>query len=490
MKVKIIIFILLLIGLYSLVFGQDWIRTEINFTETITDRIIEDLNKDGLIDILILSGRYIYIYIQTENGFNKIPNNRIYFKELGEVIDIGEVNPKYPGLEILGLSERGIKYYYLEDHHYKEYSDFLISQKTEKSFYNWGPLLSDFAFDINNDGLDEIVFFHDNQFYQYYLDNSVEILKTKINPTYKIKNISLNSRLWTSETFLSENSKQGYFFRPEIKAKNIVFFQDVDEDGSLDLISEDINSFINFQKSKLPLEQNHQEIMQIPFLKEKEQEVFLDINKDGKLDRVLIEINDVLSNDLNYFPYAKYFIFLNNNNTFKSKPDYFFKTIIIDGNIPFIDIDSDGNLDFISIWSNILLGSKEDILQLLTKYNIEFTLRCYRFLNGKRFSKSPDISMTFKIEYKNLSDIGSYMPFNFSDDFNFDGNNDLSIRKNPERILVYLMDFKQQKPKIKKVVQIKIPKYVNKFKLIDFNNDRKTDILLLAEKKIILLLSE
>ncbi len=481
---------ILIVGFSRLVFGLDWTRLDINFSETVSDGMIADLNKDDLLDILILSGRYIYIYIQTKNGFNKIPNDRIYFKKLGEIIDIGEVNPIYPGLEIIGLSEKGVKYFYLENNHYKENSNLLISQEIEKSFYKWGPVLSDFAFDIDKDGLDEIILFHDYQFYLYYLDNSGMFTKTKIDLTYKLANTSLHSRVWPIETFLSENNEKGYFFRPEISVKNIVFFQDVNKDGVLDLISKDINSLINFQRLNLHFDLKQQGIMKIPFLEKNEQEIFLDINGDGRLDRVLIEIKDAFLNDLNFFPYAKYFIFLNNNYTFKSKPDYFFKTIIIDRNSPFIDIDSDGDLDFISVWSDISLGSKENMLQILTKYNLKFTLRCYRFLNERGFSKSPDISMTFKIKYKNLSDIGSYIPFNFSDDFNSDGNNDLSVRKSPERILIYLTDFKQKELKFKKVVQIKIPKYTNKFKLIDLNNDKKSDILLLAENKIIILLSK
>jgi len=491
LKIKIIIILILpIVGFSNLLFGLDWIHTEINFTETVSDAIIADLNKDGLLDILILSGRYIYIYILTKNGLNKVPNDRIYFKKLGEIIDIGEVNPVHPGLEILGLSENGVKYFYLEDGHYKENPDFLITQKTERSFYNWGPVLSDFAFDINNDGLDEIVFFHDNQFHLYYLNNSGIISKTKIDLTYVLKNISLNSRIWPSETFLSEDNKKGYFLRPEITAKNIVFFQDFNKDEVLDLISEDANSITNFKKSNLAFDQNHQKAKQIPLLEENEQEIFLDINGDGRLDRVLIEIKEPLSNDLNFFPYAKYFVFLNDNSRFKSMPDSFFKTVIIDKNSPFIDIDRDGDLDFISVWSDISIGSKENVLQMLTKFNLKFTLRCYRFLKGKGFSRNPDNSMTFKIKYKNLSDIGSYIPFNFSEDFNFDGNNDLSVRIKPECILVYLTDFKQKELKFKKVVQIKIPEYVKKFKLIDFNNDKKSDVLLLAESKIILLLSE
>jgi len=491
LRIKIIIALIISILVFSSIsFGLDWTHTEINFPEAVSDAVIADLNEDGLLDILILSGRYIYIYIQTKNGFNKAPNDRIYFKKLGEIIDIGNINPIYPGLEILGLSEKGVKYFYLENNHYKENSSFLISQKTEKSFYKWGPVLSDFVFDINNDGLDEIVFFHDNRFYLYYLDNSGVISKNKIDITYKLENISLNSRIWPSETFMNESNDKRYLFRPEISTKNIIFFQDVNENEVLDLISEDINSLINFKKSNLPYEEDHQEIMKVPFLEENEQEIFLDINGDGILDKVLIEFRDPFSKDLNFFPYAKYFIFLKTKNKFKSKPDYFFKTIIIDENSPFIDIDNDGDLDFISIWSDISLGSKEDILQILTKYTLKFTLRCHRFLKGKGFSKNPDTSMTFKIKYKNLSEIGSYTPFNFSDDFNLDGNKDLCIRIDPKRILVYLMEFKQKRLKFKRVVQIKIPINVNRFKLIDLNNDNRSDVFLLAENKIILLLSE
>ncbi len=487
MKVKtLFILILFLIGISHPNFAFDWVRGEISFYTEISDGIIADLNKDGLYDILIISGRFIYIFYQTKIGFQEIPDDRIYIKQLGEFIDVGEINPGYQGLEILGLSEKGVKYFYLEGSNYKESPGYLFPGKIEKANYSLGPAVSDFAFDINNDGLDEIFLLHNNRFYIYSLDDSGKFVGTEIKHYGELITSSLESRKWPAEVFLNNDSDFGYLFRPKISVKNVVSFQDFNADNFLDLISGNI--FL--QKPNLQFESKNKAVEDnISFFNKEKPEILLDINGDGILDKILIEIKDVLTDNINIFPIAKIFIFLNKNNVFSSNPDYFLKTVLMNDNPPFADIDRDGDMDFISIWLDLSPGSKEDIIQVLTESTLNFTFRYYLFEKERGFSIDPDIIIKSDIKYSKLSDIGEHIRFDVTGDFNADGMNDLFIIKEPERMYIYFLDL-EQKNNISSVICMRIPKEVEHFKLIDMNGDRKSDILLLTKDKIILYFSK
>lgn len=459
------------------VFGLDWKVIELSFPEEITDGIITDLDGDGLSDIIILSGRYIYIYKQSEFGFKKDPDDRIFYKQIGELIDVGDINPGYPGSELLGISENGVKYFYFDGKHYKENPVYFINQKIERTLFRVAPILSDFAFDMNGDGLDDLLLFYDNDFYKYINNGNGSTEKSKLENAYKIEDISLNSRTLQNKLYCSDNSNIPLFFNPEVLTSKLVVFKTS-----------------NFNYDIIPNLNRPRHQTDFPSLAslfdEKYQNMFFDINGDNKIDKISIEINDDFYSDFKFFRYAKYFLFLNFNNKFNDNPDYFFKSAILNNHIPFIDLENDGDLDFISIWSDVSLGSKESIIQIMTNSILKYTLRCYRYINGLGYSKTPDISMGLKIKYANLSNIGSYIPIDFSGDFNGDGNKDLCVRINPENLLIYLMTFNEKRVNIRRVFRISIPKYVHKFTSIEINNDNKSDILLTTGNKIILYLSQ
>jgi hypothetical protein len=452
--------------------------TEISFQQEITDGMLVDLNRDGLNDLLVISGSHLYIYIQTDLGFNKIPNQRIYYREIGEIIDIGEVDKTSPGFEILGISESGVRCLYLNGSQYTQKDAFLIKQKFDQSFFRIAPILSDFAFDTNSDGIDEILLFHGNEFFLYSMVNSGDSMISKIENNNKIKQISLNSRLVQLDTLKRDNSRNILFFNPEIRTKNILIFQDIKKNGWLDSTTAIHRN--NFRDNQILSSLNN----------ENDQDIFFHINGDKELDKITIEINDDFMTDFKLFPYAKFFIFLNFDNQINSEPDHFFKTSSLNDKSPFIDIDSDGDLDFISIWSDVSFGSKENLIQIATNYIFEFTLRSYRFNSDIGFSNQPDISIKFKIKYEDLSKVGRIIPIDFSGDFDGDGFIDLCVRKDPKYIYIYFMSVERERIKIKKVSRIQIPNDVIRFSPANINGNNKSDILMVSKDKIFILLSE
>lgn len=458
-----------------------WVRREITLDRGISDAILADLNKDGLLDILIVSGRFIYVFHQTNNGFQKTPDDQIYFKYLGEFIDVGEINPQSEGLEILGLSEKGVKYFYLKGNHYRESPGYLISGKIENCNYNLEPSISDFAFDINNDGLDEIFLLQNNQLLLYRIDNSGTFFGTKIEHHDTLTTVSLDSKKWPADFFLDRNCQFGYLFRPRTSMENVAVFQDFNIDNFLDLISRQVY----FQEGNFQFKSKIQALEKKgSFANGEKEEIYLDIDGDGKLDKILVEMKDILSGNMNIFPFAKIFIFMRRDNIFSSQPKYFLKTLLINDKSPFVDIDNDGDIDFISIWPELSPGSKENIIQILTESTLKFTFRYYLFDKEKGFSITPDIIIKSKIRYNKISDIGEKIQFDISGDFNKDGIKDLFIREGPTYINLYSSEF-GGKNYSSSVVSIKIPKEAEEFKILDLDNDRRSDIVILANDKII-----
>ncbi len=462
-------------GIFSVTNGR---LTEIPFQQEITDGMLVDLNGDNLNDLVVIAGGHLYIYIQTNRGFNRTPNQSIYYREIGEIIDVGEIDNTSPGLEILGISESGVKCLYFDGNQYYQRDTLLIYQKFDPSFFRIAPILSDFAFDTNSDGIDEILLFHGDDFFQYSVDNSGANIITKIDNNYKIKQITLNSHLLHIGTSIRDNARNFLFFSPEIRTKNMLIFQDTKKYDQVD-------STLVIDRNKLRIDQGLKSL-----ITENRQDIFFHIDGDRELDKIAIEINDNFMTNFKLFPFAKIFIFLNFNNRVNLEPDFFFKTSSLNNKSPFIDIDNDGDLDFTSIWSDASFSSKENLIQIATNSIFEFTWRCYRFKSPIGFSNQPDISIKFRIKYENLSEVGQNIPIDFSGDYDGDGFIDLCVRKDPNYLYIYLMSLEKEKIKIKRVSRIQIPNDVIRFSPANINGNNKSDILMISTDKIFILLSE
>lgn len=476
----LIAFFSLLVCIFSFpCFAQTWRTEDILLNEEIQDWLIDDLNRDGRKDLLIIAGNFVCLFFQRESGFLRSSDQRIYYNLIGDIIDVGEVDPSSIGLELLGLSERGVKCFKNNGFHYMECSEYLVSQKVDIPEYKVEPLISDFAFDINSDGLDEIFLLRENKIEIYHRDNSGLFVSVPLEGSKKSTGASLRSR-----KIPSGSKKNPFFvFQPSILEEDSVFFQDFNEDGRLDHLSKTLRlQEAGFSFRPVNYSIRGEEAVAGP----EEANFYLDIDGDGSLDLVLLQAKGMFKENINIFPFAKIFIYRRQKDgNFAQKPDFFQKTILISDHSPFVDVDRDDDLDFISIWSEITPGSKKDIIQALLESTLSFTFRCYLFDKKKGYSAMPDIQLQAKIK-QHVSQMAWENPFDFSGDFDGNGSNDLLIKKEPDSYYLYLFDQKK-KNHIISVKRLPIPVGCRSHQVVDLDENGKSDILLFMDKKIRLL---
>jgi len=444
------------------------------------------MNGDGLLDILLISGNHVYLYYQKEKiGFSDHPDERIFFNLIGEFIDVGEINLSYPGLEILGLSEKGVTYLYKEGDHYKKAPDYLISADLQRPEFRLGPVFSDFAFNIDTDNLIEIFLPCKNKICCYKQNSSGGYKLSRFEYYSQLNSLTLRSRIWKKNNSGNHSEDEAYFFNPKIDKKDIILFQDYNFDNRLDLLSNTVHyqdSDFQFKSSKGSLEK------EFSLERGENNKIFLDINQDKKIDKILIEMKEPFSWNMNILPFANVFIYMNRGDSYPEKPDYLLKSVLMSDKSPFVDLDRDGDLDFISIWSEVSPGSKEDILHILTENSFEFTLRVYLFKPKKGYSVSPDITLKSNIKYRDISEVMEFIPFDLTGDFDGNGYHDLFMRKEPSGVYLYFIDLSQEKYFLN-VEYLTIPKEVKEYKIMDINSDGKSDILFFAPDKMICYLS-
>ncbi len=470
MKNRLTIFVIALCGLSAAGPAQTWRTTDITLPEAISDGMIEDLNNDGRKDILLIAGNFINIFYNKKGGFSTVPDERFYYKLLGEYIDVGEVDPSSPGLELLGFSEEGVKCLRFVDSHYVESPGFLISTKIDMPEYRLGPAVSDFVFDINADGKDEIFLLRDRKAYFYHTDVSSHWVPEEIESPANISTVSLEDRTRTSADLL---------LRPSALSKSSALFQDFNGDGLMDLAS----AVLRLQEREFRFRAiNPAWIYKDVPAGEERHRFFLDVDGDGNLDMIFLEAKDTYAENINLFPVAKILIHLCKNGGFSQTPDYFFKTIIVNGQSPFVDVDGDGDLDFVSIWPEITPGSKENIIQLLMESTLVFSCRCYLYNRATGYSNTPEINIKAKIK-SDFSYLSRELPFDLSADVDGDGSHDLMIYKDPESLLLYDLDFKA-KNKIKSVKLIKVPGGFQGYRFSDLDGNGKSDIIFIKDKAV------
>jgi len=460
--------------------AQIWKKNEILLSEDISDGLIEDINKDGKKDLLLIAGNFVNIFFQNERGFSGIPDERVYYDLLGEYIDVGEVDPLSPGLELLGLSEKGVKCFHNDGSHYVERPGYLVSAKVDMPEYMLGPLVSDFAFDINSDGQDEIFLLKDNKIHICASNNLGQLIAFPIDIADKLLICSLQSKAQIETRPPTKGvNNPSFLYQPSIREENFIFLQDFNSDGRLDLASKGLHlqeSKSLFRSvdpssidSKIPIDKGSFKF-------------YLDIDRDGSLDLILIEVKDIFTQNINVFPFAKVFIYMKKNGRFVQTPDFFQKTILVSDQPPFVDVDGDGDLDFISVWSEITPGSKEDILQVLLESTWNFAFRCYLFNKDKGYSIRPDIYLQTKIK-QDISQLSMEIPFDISGDIDGNGTHDLIIRKDSESVYIYFLDLKAKKY-IAMVKRLDTPVDLKGYQIVDLDRNGKSDLLFLTHNGV------
>jgi len=449
--------------------GQKWNTIEITLPERISDGMIEDLDKDGYKDLLLIAGNFINIFFYKRSGFPSTPDYRFYYTRLGEYIDVGDVDPSSPGLELLGLSKDGVKFIRRNKFGYVDNAEFLISTKIDMPEFHLGPFIADFAFDINADGKDEIFLLRDGKAFFYRSNNSSQWLPLEIENPINFTTVYMGKK---------SRANSDLVIHPLVESQSSLLVQDFNGDGLLDFTSITLRK----QKGEFRFQSLDSPLKPKATLNKEKRPFYLDVDNDGNLDLIFLEVHEIYAENMSPFPIAKFIVHLRKSNEFSLQPNHVFKTIIVNGQSPFIDVDGDGDLDFISVWSEITPGSKENILQFLLESTLIFYFRCYLYDQTKGYSIMPDIGIKSKIKL-NFSYLSNALPFDISADVNGDGIKDLIIFKDSKNALLYFLDFKA-KNKIKSVELIEIPKGFRGYQFCDLNGNGKKELIYIKERSI------
>jgi hypothetical protein len=267
-------------------------------------------------------------------------------------------------------------------------------------------------------------------------------------------------------------NKSFYFYQPLVRSENFALFQDLDGDGRIDQASSTSPpQELEFRNDFLDSSPIDGKIL----TDQRRLKFHLDIDGDGSPDLIFIEVKEIFSQNINVFPFAKVFIHMKKNGRFAQTPDFFQKTILVSDQAPFVDVDGDGDLDFISVWSEITPGSKEDILQVLLDSTWSFTLRCYLFDKDTGYSLTPHVSLQAKIK-QDISQLSLEIPFDLSGDFDGNGSRDLIIKKDPESWYLYFFDLKAKKH-ITRVKRLDTPTKPKGYQIVDLDGNGRSDII-------------
>ncbi len=447
-------------------YASTWKNIVVTLPEPISDGLIEDLNNDGRKDLLLIAGNFINIFYNRKDGFSAAPDERFFYKLLGDCIDIGEVDSSSPGLELIGFSEDGVKCLRRTNSRYAETPDVLIATRIDMPNSRSGPLVSDFVFDLNADGKDEIFILQDRKVFFYHLNNAGRWIPEEIENFDDSSSISIEDRARTNGDLL---------FHPSILSKSSVLIQDINGDGLMDLIT----SAPHQQEQGFRFRAMNPHSTDIITVGPKRHRFFLDVNGDGKLDLVFLEAKDTNAENANFLPYAKIAVHLRKNDNYSPTPDYFFKTIIVNDQSPFVDVDRDGDLDFISVWPEITPGSKENVIQILFESTFVFQFRCYLFDRQTGYSQTPEVNFNSKIK-ADFSYLSRELPFDGSADIDGDGMNDLMICRDEESVFIYFMDFRAKK-RIRSVELIKVPGGFQRYRFSDIDGNGKSGLIFVKD---------
>lgn len=461
-------------------YTMDWSRSEIVFPQIISDGLCKDLNGDGLKDFLILCGNSILIFFQSKDGFISDPDSRIYYKNLGEYIDAADVDSERPGLEILGVSRDGIRCFHLTNNKYYPLSDLLISTPVRLPEFKAGPAFSNFCVDINGDGLDEIFFMKNDILVFYGKNGTGQYQPVPLANLAGLKTASLRCRAWPSGIPSGNTSFTGILMRPRLSDRKFMLIQDMNNDSKWDILGDNLY----YQESRFHFSPPSDEETNNYFLTDgKKHRIYLDVDGDKKNEFADIIAKDILSEKINIFPFAKIFIH-SEKNIPSQTPDIFFKTIIISGLSPFNDLNSDGKLDFISLWSDLTPGSKEDIIQVLVENIFEYTLRVYLY-KERGYTLSPDLVIKTKVEVRKMTDAMETAPLNFFGDYDGNGHKDLLLRKKPGSLLIYLLDWSRKKT-ILSIDMIQIPEETKYINAIDLNGNGRSELICWTDNSMVI----
>ncbi|MFO7557642.1 MAG: hypothetical protein R6X10_02340 [Desulfobacterales bacterium] len=475
-------------------------RYELTVEGNEIDYVIEDLNGDGVNDLLFLhmvknngsESRIFSVFYQTETGFPPIADQRFEVDKNAVVYCVSDIAGN-PGKEILFFTKKGLFYYFNESGKFNPQpkmlmetdSMFKIPDGSFLEYYN-------FAADLNEDGMDEIivpdfhhVVIHHPDAAGAYTKKSIlrvdllsRIISAKeagkyIVASYIIPNIIIadyNGDIKKDLIFVLENSL-------------LIYFQN--SDGTF---SDDASAHVELEESltkTYALRIRDRNIQQRDRYKNKTGiKTIQDLNHDGIMDVITETYSDAKSAFTPTKTLKIYFGRMAGEDpskgpVFNSKPDNTIVTTGFPGRGAILDVNNDHKMDLLI--PSIELGFFK-IIRILLSGKAEVDLHVYKATNKGDYNPEPDqvIGFTLHIDRK-----GRKLPVGkFEGDFNGDGKTDYMGDAEEAIVIVFNPNSEVLKSDPDVVFPVKIPQNGIKVKPGFISDDPYSDIVMIYSEAI------
>lgn len=476
------------------------IPEEIEETYLAKHIILEDINQDGLKDIIFLHRKKIFISYQENYGvFNDF---EVFSIPLNGALDFADV---FPGKnkEILIMHKDGISIIRKEEKGWELNPDLLIEQPTIYSSINCEFLQKEkFALYLDEDDIPELIVWGQNFIHFYYRRGSTSYHLVQSLPidyhehtTYPGLEIYHSPLGWmfgshTSSIFKGTwPTEVRYFSYSTHITSNRFLIKDINQDSRKDFIrispknvspqKKKISPFYEYRIFLLGKNRKYSEspdrIIHDPhgvWLNPR----CIDINSDGHFDLLKYEIKS--KENITGSSKIKFSLYLaNEKGKYGKEPFQEFYT----SDHPFegrtlYDVDGDKNLDLVLIHPITKGFSVGSVLRKFVEKGINIEIRVLPFRENKGFSERELIRKKVKMNYI------TGIPLNLSGDFNGDGKKDLLVVDRHE-IKIYLFINPKKgftsKPKFHKKIGI-----INGYRVEDINHDLKSELILFTSDKI------
>ncbi|MBE9573234.1 MAG: VCBS repeat-containing protein [Proteobacteria bacterium] len=466
--------------LLSFSFGQLWAdedhrfkRQNLKVNGEIIEKMYEDLDGDSLVDVLIfyLEGedentkRMVGLFKQqTDSGFDTIPHQVFELDRKASVVDMADLD-KNGKKELLFLAGDGVYYYSLNGGGFNEKPSLLFSTTNFLPSPEEDIMIWDFCPDFEDE--DELVIVPQMRGYDIWSEESQGEFVRKSKLRFK-PDISLNS----SSGKLDQDRGS---IRLSYKIPGLIFTDyNKDEKEDILILGED-KMYVFLSKGDALFQEEADEVIAWKSNGEEEEQDFQieDINGDGIIDLVL----NVSGGDLEKGVKSKTSIYLGKGATGfdLDSPHQIISSEKEASGVLLCDLNGDGRKEMIMPSMGFSIGS---VVKMLVTKSFKFNLYIRSLGKDDIYPDKPNqkMKLSFKVSFGGSDDFSGIEADDFSGDFNGDGLNDFFYVAGDNVLRFFLGsrgDFFTDKPQYK--MGIEIP--ASRHKIIDFNNDNKSDIV-------------
>ena len=420
----------------------------------------KDIDDDGLPELLVLShmAQRLFVYDGNERGFASIANQVIELPEGTAWFAVRDVS-KSPGLELLISMADGLAYYYRKNGIFVEQPQVLLeaeqvfTAETRPNILDYKKYAETLGNAVPVIFGDRCVLYERDDDFQFEPAETISLRLARSIDRYVPNSWSLGSsesatiRITTKAGCKSKDAEEQA--RP---AENEYI------EGKLEEWSQDGHWFGHGTERK-------------------------DINGDGSDDVVLWHIVGELN------PRTTILVFIANKGRLPDKPAQILRCrgfpVEADyqgGRLSLLkDIDNDGMLDIVLAEPKIKSFSAGTLIETVISHGVDFTVALRLHRGSAGYSNKPD----FRLDVTTMIPLFRWAPdlIDFPADFNADGRPDITVRRRPSEIDVYLSsagsDLYQTEPQL----TLEAPPDWDDMQAKDLNGDGISDIYLIEYEK-------